>query len=89
MICNNMKGKLELESVNSVGEDILSWGYTQLGITDSAGEVRLCRGNLNSVGELCYSLFVGEINPVREINPVDEVSSLRKRSTRLLPVGST
>ena len=48
LICNNLKGILELESVDSFGEDILSWGYTQLGITDSAGEVRLCLGNLNS-----------------------------------------
>ena len=41
---------------------------------DSAVEDRLCQGKLNSVGELYYLLFVGEINPIEEINPVDEYS---------------
>ena len=54
-ICNSLKGKLKLENVDSVGENRpnlgrihsagdnkLSWGgYTQLGITGSAGEDRL------------------------------------------------
>ena len=43
-----------------------------MGITGSTGEDRLSWGILYSAGELCYSLFVGEINPVGEINLVDE-----------------
>ena len=67
MICNSRKGKLKLERVNSVGEDKFSLGrYTQLGITGSDVEDRLSWGILYSAGELCYSLFVGEINPVDE-----------------------
>ena len=73
MICNSLKGKLKLGSVDSVGKDRFSLGrYTQLGITGSVGEDRLCLGNLNSAGELCYLLFIGEINPVGEIYHFDE-----------------
>ena len=75
MICNSLKSKLKLKSVDSVGEDKFSLGrYTQLGITGSAGEDRLSWGILYSAGELCYSLFVREINHVGEINHVDEYS---------------
>ena len=65
--------KLSLGDILILGRIYLARGeYTQLGITDSAREVKLCRGNLNPDGELCYLLFVGEINHVGEINPVDE-----------------
>ena len=67
MICNKLKGILELESVDSIGKDRLSLGrYTQLGVTGSAGEDRPELGNFYSAGELYYSLFVGEINHVDE-----------------------